>query len=132
MLAAAKAVEDAGCQVSAIFVLADRLEGGSEAVKKAGYRLYAALTRSELTSLQEEMTGRYPGLFRALENEPVEWSTVPWTELHCSHPEVAAEMAQLSPDRLSALDVLKVIKAVELHPEGKVAGLALLKAIQSC
>ena len=45
---AARALVDAGCQVTRIIGVIDREEGAAEAVRAAGFELAAVFTRSEL------------------------------------------------------------------------------------
>ncbi len=144
ILSAAKAVEEAGGRVAAGYVLADRMEGGYEAVTAAGYPLEAIITRAELEALQQRLEKRYPLLFASLQQEAVDWRSVPWAETAATDPGLHARLERLTnrlgrirPDEsgkvfsaAAAREVLRAVKAVELLPDGKEEALKILARVE--
>lgn len=145
VLDAAAAVEAAGGSVSAIYVLVDRLEGGGEAIKKAGYRLLAANDRSGLERLQHKMEQRYPAMSEALQGETVLWGALPLEEVEKNRPALAAACKDF--DRAAAEAVKKgllegrafqqsagrffsALKAAEFHPDGEAEALRIIALLQ--
>lgn len=145
VLDAAAAVEAAGGSVSAIYVLLDRLEGGSEAIGKAGYLLVAANDRSDLERLQQEMEQRYPYLSEALQGETVPWGRLPLQEMPGDRIALTAALEDL--DRAVAKTVedgrmeeralqqtagrfFSALKAAEYHPDGEAEALRIVQLLQ--
>jgi orotate phosphoribosyltransferase len=146
VLNAASAVEEAGGSVGAIYVLVDRMEGGGEAIEKAGYILDAAISRASLEKLQREMERRYPALSSSLQAEEVPWDKLPWDELQPDYPALAAGLKGLSAkmvdtwksSRLSRFEIEKTagrffsaVKAAVYHPVGETEALRLVKLLQN-
>lgn len=145
VLDAAAAVEEEGGSVSAIYLLVDRLEGGREAVEKAGYLLEAAIDRRSLEKLQQELEQRYPDLSRSLQAVKVPWGELPLGELEPDYPALAAALADLagavkraaSGGRLTgeqpqqaADKALSAVKAALYHPGGEAEALRLVRQIR--
>ena len=83
ILSAAEAVEELEAQVSAVYVLVDRGEGGREALQQAGYP-GGSNSRLELEQLQQQLESRYPPCLRHCR------TTIPggnkyWRELEARH-----------------------------------------------
>ncbi len=146
VLNAAAAVETAGGSVSAIYVLVDRMEGGREAIEKAGYSLNAAINRDSLERLQQEMEQRYPALTNSLQAEEVSWNKLPWDELQPDYPTLTAALAKLAkavqadgesslPDRFqlrqTAGRFFSAVKAAVYHPDGEAEALKQVKLLQN-
>ncbi len=146
VLNAASAVEEAGGSVSAIYVLVDRMEGGREAIEKAGHILDAAINRGSLEKLQREMERRYPALSSSLQAEEVPWGKLPWDELQPDYPALAAGLQELSAGvaaageskRLGRLELEKAagrifsaVKAAVFHPGGEAEAMRLVKLLQN-
>lgn len=144
ILSAAAAVEELEAQVSAVYVLVDRREGGREALQQAGYPLEAVMHRLELEQLQQQLESRYPSLFAALQDNNPRWEQVPWRELEARHDYLVKPLKQLG-ERMGrarkqglyeeealkkkAQRILSAIKAAELHPEGQKAAQKILETI---
>lgn len=147
VLKAAAAVEAAGGEVSTVYVLVDRLEGGREAIEKAGYLLEAAVDRSALDRLQQEMERRYPDLSRSLQAEKVSWSRLPLDEVQAAgYPVLAGALEELARaietaagDNLlnrarlqhTAGRFFSSVKAAEYHPAGETEALRLVQLTRS-
>ncbi|NLA12575.1 MAG: orotate phosphoribosyltransferase [Firmicutes bacterium] len=96
VLKAVSAVEEAGGSIGAIYVLVDRLEGGREAIEKAGYLFEAAVERSALDKLQREMEQRFPNLSSSLQAQEISWERLPTGELQTGYPLLAAALEELA------------------------------------
>ncbi len=147
ILSAAEAVEEVNAQVCAVYVLVDRGEGGREALQQAGYPLKAVMHRLELEQLQQQMESRYPALFAALQDNNPRWKQIPWQELEARHDYLVKPLKQLGEQldqareqglygeealKKKAQQILAVIKAAELHPEGAKAAQKDLSIISFC
>lgn len=145
VLDAAAAIEEAGGSVSAIYVLLDRLEGGREAIERAGYLLVAVNDRSDLEELQQKMERRYPELSRSLQAESVPWGDLPLQELQKEHPALAAALEELDGSiKKAAADSLltehalqqnagrffSAVKAAEYHPDGEAEALRIVQLLR--
>jgi orotate phosphoribosyltransferase len=145
VLSAAGAAEEEGAQVGTVFVLVDRQEGGREAVTQAGYTLEAIISRAELDQLQQEMQRLYPGLFEALQAGDPVWRDLPWHELGGKHGSLQKPLEQagekLARSREQGLfnqealaraaqQLLMVVKAAELHPDGEGPALRILEQLK--
>lgn len=145
VLKAASAVEAAGGTVNAIYVLVDRLEGGREAIEKAGYFFEAAVDRSALEKLQREIEQRFPALSSSLEGKEVFWGRLPLEELQRGYPLLAAALEELgdaihraagsgtlnsSQLQQTAGRFFSAVKAAVYHPGGEAEGLRLAGLMQ--
>lgn len=146
VLSAAAAVEAAGGVVGAVYLLVDRMEGGVEEIKRAGYTLEAIVTRLELEALQARMETRYPLLSARLQGEGSNWKEMPWDELAPCHPGLYPRLEQLgtklariresgSGNRAdlagAAQGIWRAVKAAALHPRGESEALNLLEKLSS-
>lgn len=95
-LSAAQAVEEAGGKVEQIYVLADRLEGGKEAVEKQGYRLESIITRRDLEHFDQLLRQKYPVFTTLLELRPVDWARLAegCREVSGYHPRLGSVLEQ--------------------------------------
>ncbi len=145
VLKAASTVEAAGGSIHAIYVLVDRLEGGREAIEKAGYLLEAAVDRNALEKLQREMEQRFPALSSALQAAAVPWEKLPLEELSPGYPLLGAALEELAGAVNSAAKsgllsgarlqqtagrFFSIIKAAIYHPRGETESLRLVRLIQ--
>lgn len=145
-LNAAAAVEAAGGSVSSIYVLVDRMEGGREAIEKAGYFLDAAISRDSLEKLEQEVEQLFPALSRSLQAEDVPWDKLPWDELQPDYPALAAGLEELADvvnaakksRRLSRFELqqstgrfFSAVKAAVYHPDGETEAQRLVKLLRN-
>ncbi len=96
VLSAVKAVEEAGGIVDRIYVLADRQEGGKEALERQGYPLESLITRRDLETLDEKLRQKYPVFTASLELQPVDWACLDegCQEVSVRHPRLGTALKQ--------------------------------------
>jgi len=146
ILSAASAVREEKAQVSAVYVLVDRQEGGREALLQENCRVEAVLNRADLEQLQQKMENSFPALFEALQAGKPVWSNIRWSELETGYKSLSALLKQTG-ERLeqtaaaglcgeeeqkkAAQLLLAAVKAAVLRPEGDVEAYKIIERVEA-